>query len=407
MLNKKLISYCALDISTGSINGVLARLNGLGEIVAVNFFRGNSAGIENGRMVNPGAFAGSLSAVIKKLEEASSSKIKSAFISFRYARFFCRHSTGIIPVCAGGNKVITSNEIRKVNEQAYTLGLSIDEEILHQIPQGYTVDGRDKVLRPEGLYGRRLELDLLMVTVSAADYRSVVSAVNRAGLKVESVALPGLAESAAILSKKDKEKGACLLDIDFDSTQVLIFKSGILRNLEILDFGWNSFTLALKDELKVPYELARDLAISYASASSRDIDSGQEVLIKKDQFYRPIKRKLICAIIEKQLQGMFDVVKEKLGSLRADILPGEIIVCGQTALLEGFLESCEKKLDIPTRLAKIENSPFKDIAYATAVGLIKYGLTSSWNFNPLKLPTYGNIFQKLALKSKEMYQEYF
>lgn len=405
---KRGLSYCALDVSADRINAALALVNRKGEIVDIDCRCGISKGMKNDRIVNAGQFAEAIAKVIGELETKSSRKIKYVYVSIRSPHVYSRHSIGIIPISDRANKVITSSDVRKVNEQAYSLGLNIEEEVLHQIPQVYIVDNQNKVLNPEGLYGHKIEVDLILISVLAVDLEGMISAIGQAGFSTRAVLLSGFASSLAVLRQGFKDKGLCFLDIGFDSTQMLVFKDGILRGFESFSFGSNSLTQAIASELKVSWELAEDIKVSYGSCLSANVDPLQEILIKKDQNYRPIKRKVICSIIERYLQDQLGAVKEKLERYRKNFdLPQGIIACGNAALLEGFLENLEINLGLGVRLARIEDVSVKDINYATCVGLIKYAAASIPQLNPFRFSSYGTVFQKLAHKSKEIYQEYF
>ncbi len=405
---KKAATYCALDVSSSDISCVLACVNNSGKIVESHYQNGPSSGFQNAKIIDAGRLSEAISAVMNKLQAASPYKIKSVYASCSGANVLCRHSIGVIPLSERANKIITLNDIRKVNDQAYSLGVKIEEEVLHRIPQGYTVDGQDKILRPEGLYGRRLEVDLLLLGLLSSESETLVSAIDRAGFSVALVALSALVSSTAVAGKDTKEKGCCFLDIQADTTQLIIFKDGILRGAESFNFGANSLSAAICAELKVPMALAEGIKNSYGCASSVNVDPEQEVLIKNAQGYRPIKRKIICGAIENRLNEFFSLAKEKLQRYNKNyILTEGVIASGKTALMEGFLEVTEAAFSMPVGLAKISEPSQKDLIYSPCIGLIKYAWAINPQINLFKMSSEGNVFHKIMRKSVEIYQEYF
>ena len=159
---------------------------------------------------------------------------------------------------------------------------------------------QNRVLNPLGLYGQRLEVDTLLITDLVQDADSLISAVERSGFKVKSLVLAGYAAGLAVLPDSSRIKGCCLFEIGFDSTQMLIFKEGIIRGFEIIPFGAHDVTEAIARELKVPTETALVLKLSYGNIILGNVSPDDEVLLKKEQSYRPLKRKVLCEIIERK-----------------------------------------------------------------------------------------------------------
>lgn len=398
----------ALDISAVKIAAVASVINRKGEIIDTRCQLGSMRGIKNGAIQDLGLVSESISKTLDNLKVSASKKVKSLYVVMQGENIKAINSAGIIPISERANKIITSADVSKANHQAYSLGLSLEESVLHQIPQGYVIDNQNRVLDPRGLYGHKLEADLLLIVALCRDVENLASAVDRAGCRVKAIILSGLATALAVVPEEAKIRGCYLLDIGFDSTQLLLFKDGILRAFELFRYGSNHITEAIAGQLNLPYELAEEIKLSYGATSMCNINPEAEVLVKKDASYRPIKRMLICSIIEKQLQEMFFGIKERILARNKNLDCQEgIIVSGKTALMEGFLEWLEKNFGLPVRLANIENAPISDLSYATAIGLIKYAISQRPQIHPLKLSSYGNIFQKIVSKSKEIYQEYF
>lgn len=405
---KKGTVYYALDISSDKIAAIKAVVNRAGDIIDVQCRAGKSAGVKNGRISELGQLSQSISEVVDKLSVLSGSKIKSLYVSLQCPRINARHSICAIPLSERSNKIITSGDIAKVNQQAYSLSLTIEEQLLHQIPQEYTIDNHHRVLDPAGLYGHKLGADILLITTQAKDAQNLVSAVEQAGYKARAVILSIFAASLTVLPQELKKKGCFLLDVGFDCSQLIVFKDGILRGYESFDFGAHHITEALAAELKLSYGLAEDTKVSYGAALSANIADQQEVLVKKEQSYRPIKRRAICAIIEQKLRGFSGLLKERLESYqKTGDEPLSMVVSGKEALLEGFIENLELNTGIVTHLAKIEGAPISDITYAAAVGLAKYAASEHLPFHLFAVSSYGTLFEKIVRKTREIYHEYF
>ena len=414
---KKGVLYNAIDISEDKIAAVCAVVSHRShEIIDIACELNSSSGIRNGAIYDLGLLAESIALVLNKLSLSSGNKIRPLYVSIAGpGGIQSNHSTATIALSERSNKIITSGDIARVNHQAYCLGLNLEEQLLHQFPQEYAIDDKEKAMNPAGLYGHKLTADLLLVSALGADVGNLVAAIDRAGFKAKAFVLSSYAASLAVVSEEEKRKGCALLDIGFGETHLLVFKDGILRGFEQCAIGSKSITEALAEELKLSYDLAEDLKSSYGNAMADNVDPGQEVLVKKDQAYRPIKRRLVCAVIEQKLKRLFSGLGPRLASYQKRFdLPCGIIVSGETAKLEGLLESLELNFHLAARLAKINpsislkaNAPLSDIRFAAAAGLVYYAVSQRPQMQFFKLSSYGNIFQKLIHKFREIYHEYF
>lgn len=406
---KKGVLYNAIDISEDKIAVVSAVISQRShEIIDISCELNSSSGIRNGAIYDLGLLAESVALALNKLSLSSGNKIRPLYVSIAGPGIQSRHSAATIALSERSNKIITSGDISRVNHQAYCLGLNLEEQLLHQFPQEYAIDAKEKSLNPAGLYGHKLTADLLLVLALGADVANLAAAIDRAGFKAKAFVLSSYAASLSVVSEEEKRKGCVLLDIGFGAAHLLIFKDGILRGFEQCAIGSKSITEAIAEELELPYDSAENLKCAYGNVLADNVDPGQEVLVKKDQAYRPIKRRLVCAVIEQKLKRLFSGLGPRLAIYQKRFdLPCGIIVSGETAKLEGLLESLELNFHLAAHLAKIENAPLNDIRFAAAAGLVGYGVSQRPKMQFFKLSSYGNIFEKLIHKSGEIYHEYF
>ncbi len=405
----KYITHYGLEVASDVLTAVRAISDKSARIIEVSCKSCPSAGIRDGVIQELGLLSESISGLLGGLSASCGQRIKSLTVSMPSLRLKVKRSSGLLPISERSNKIITSSDVDKVTDQAYNLGLGIDEYVLCSIPQGYSVDNQSQLMNPLGLYSHRLGVELLLVTALYPEAQNLISSVERCGYKVKAVILSSLAASLSTLSGEAKAMGCCFLDIGYDFIRLLVFKDGILKGIECFDSGSRDLDRALARELKIPYELAGQIKASYGAAFAKDKDLEQEVLVsQKDKTYRPIKRRLISSVLEDKLRDMFSLIKERFsGCYRIEDFPSGVIVCGKDALLDGFLESLETSLGLPARLAKMEDLSVRDISCAGAVGLVKHSLSQYPKIEFFKLSGGRNIVEKIARKSKEIYQEYF
>jgi len=140
-----------------------------------------------------------------------------------------------------------------------------------------------------------------------------------------------------------------------DITELLLFKDGLLQDIQVLPLGGSSLTLQLSEGLKINYELAEDIKRSYGVIGDfSNIAEDKEILVKKDEFYKPIKHRqvaqmatnssrLICTQIK-------DVVETKVALHEIDHFHDR-----QDLLSDGFIEMMESVIGVPVKIGRINN----------------------------------------------------
>ncbi len=199
----------------------------------------------------------SMSAALKGLKKVSSVPlIKDVHLGIGGHFVHPRFTKAVIPLVDNLSKIVTAKDVRKVNKQANLLGTKIEEHILHELPQYYTIDDMNKALNPLGLYGRKLGVCSLLLLTPVNFVRNITKAINASGYDVAQVSFSSLAAVQVALTDEMKKKGCLLLDIGSDTINLLFFSGGILRHTDILHFGGSAMTKALAETLKISAELA-------------------------------------------------------------------------------------------------------------------------------------------------------
>jgi cell division protein FtsA len=384
---------CALDIGSSKIAAVVAQVK-KGHITRMSFETVAARGIKKGVIVDSVDLVDAITQLMK----------------------------GVIPLAERGNKVITASDIHKVNEQARILGSSMEEEIVHAIPFNYSIDPNTDIINPLGLYSHRLEVDLYLVCANLASVQTVTHVVNQAGFDVKSLFFSGLASAAIVFGDESQKGTRVLCDIGSDVTELLFFKDGYLKNIRILTTGGDTLTAGLADTLNIPWDLAEDIKVSYGIIGDPSrIPEDKEVLIKKDNVYKPVKQRQVCEIINAKArllsQEIKDAVEKEIPLVQIDTFA----TTGRTIFQDGLLEMLESALGIRVGCGRITDQeiiPFvnkndvlsgqKYLTYLTTLGIISKQIKE---LQPQKEDSVSRVpdhpLLKLLHKIKEVYQEYF
>lgn len=420
---KILTNYvCALDISSSKVSAAVAQIQK--RRIANIFFETQSQkkGIKKGMIVDSVDLTGCIGRTLKNLKKKSGINIKLVYANVSGLDIVTKHSRAIIPLAERGNKIITLSDIEEANDQARILGSSLEEEIIHRIPQNYAIDSNSNILNPLGLYSHRLEVDLYLVCAKLSFVQGLSRAVNQAGYEVKDLFLSGLATSQAIFNKQLRGGVTVFCDIGSDITELLLFKDGVLKHVEIITVGGDDLTMQLEEKLKVSFDLAEDVKISWGSVGDcSQINSNKEILLKQNNAYKPISQKLVSEILTPKAKLTCQAIKEKVEKIVSFDEIDNFVATGRTVLLEGFLEMLENSLGIPVKLGRITNPDIipwvnKDntisgqryLTYVTSLGIICQAL---YKPQPQSVSTYQHPSRNPVLRTinkvKEIYQEYF
>ncbi len=430
---------CALDIGSSKIAACVARIK-RGRINNIFFDSLPAKGIKEGIIVDSIDLVSSVTKLLKNLKNKSGINIKFVYTNISGKNIITKHSHATVPLAERGNKIITVLDLEKVNEQARILGSNLEEEIIHRIPFGYTIDTNSNILNPLGLYSHKLGVDLYLICAKLSSVQSLNRVINQSGYEIKGLFFSGLATSKAVFTpletigrrkenkvsltgfnKELKEGFNLICDIGCDITELLVFKDGLLCDIEILPFGGNDLTLQIQNALQVPFDLAEDIKRSYGIIGDpMEIEEDREILVKKDNIYKNIKQRFVAEVINSKAKSICSIIKDTIEKKVQRYKVNNFIVAGRSILLEGFIETLESLLQVPVKLGRIMNpeilsltkedstvSGHKYLTYLTALGMIcEVQEESTQGTLPTHKPA-KNFILKTINRFKEVYQEYF
>jgi len=412
---------CGIDIGSSKVSAVLAKLDKK-RVTDLYFETVNSKGIKEGAVTNSIELTGCIERLLNKLKTESGINVKVVYANISGQDIIAKHSRAILPLAERGNKVITLSDIHKANDMARILGSNLEEEIIHQMPYSYAIDSKDNILNPLGLYSHRLEVDLFLICARMSSVQSLIRVINQAGYEVRDLLFSGIATSRAVFGKEIKDGVSAICDIGSDITELFIYKEGLLKSIEILPQGGDDLTREISVALKIPFELAEEVKKSHSSiGDSSLIDEDKEILIKKNNIYKPIKQKIVSEIVTAKAKQLCLNIKEAIEKTLPCNHLNNFIVTGRAVLLDGLLETLENNLGVSVKLGRIKDQEIsrlvnhyealsgqRYLAYITALGIICQIIRSE---APYFLPPHHqpsrNLLLRLLNRAKEVYQEYF
>lgn len=225
-----------LDIGTTKVCVVIGQFGESGQLEIVGVGTTPSRGLRRGVVINIETTVRSITNAVEAAEMMSGREVHSVFTGIAGGHIEGINSRGVVAVTGKGRE-ITREDVDRVIDAAKAIVIPMDREVLHVIPQEFIVDEQGGIKNPIGMVGVRLEAEVHIITGAVTSAQNIVKCVNRAGFKVNDIALEPLASSKAVLSQDEKELGVLLIDLGGGTTDVLVHLEGAPYHTEVLSVG--------------------------------------------------------------------------------------------------------------------------------------------------------------------------
>jgi len=379
-LNKKDRHIVALDIGSAKTCALIGELEDDGGVKFAALGAAESKGWRKGQIVNLDLAVSSIRRAVEEAETIVGVPVESALIGVSGGHVRGVNSRGGITVGARPRD-IQREDVRRAIETARGVTLPEDREILHVLPQEFFLDAQDNIRDAIGMVGVRLEANVHIVTASGTATQNIVTAVNRAGVRVDDTVLEPLASAEACLTQDERELGCCLLDIGGGTTELLAFTGGVVRHTVAIPVGGDHFSNDLAVGLRTPIpeaeKIKREHACAWRELLSQDYPI--EIASVGDRPPRTIFARMLTDIVEPRAQELLMIVRDELRRAGLDSqIPAGIVLTGGGAHLRGLTELAERIFNLPVRVAVPRglagmSDEVSRPEYATAVGLVLYG----------------------------------
>lgn len=344
----------------------------------------DSKGLKKGAVVNLEATVEAIKRSVGEAEAMARCEVDTVYVGLAGPHIRSFNSRGVTPISTR-NREINDEDVRRVIETARAVALSPDREIIHILPQEFTVDDQCGIGDPIGMVGTRLEVNVHIVTSSTTAAQNIVTAVNRSGLLVGDTILEPIAVGEAILSEDEKELGSVLVDIGGGKTNVAIYHHGAVRHTVVVPLGGELFTndiaVGLRTSIPEAERLKREQGC--AIASTGQCDEVFEVSGVGSRQPRAIAQTVLTDIIQPRAEEIVHLVRNEIRNSGYERQAGAgVVLIGGGAMLRGLTELFEDILDLPARIGTstgfaeslLEKMPqLMGPEFATVTGLVLYG----------------------------------
>lgn len=398
-----------LDIGTTKIVAMIGKKNEYGKLEILGVGKSKSLGVARGVVNNITQTIQSIQQAILEAENNSGYKIKDVVVGIagQHIRSI-QHSDYISR--SNPEEVIGGSDIDLLINQVHKLAMLPGEEIIHVLPQEFKIDGQSDIKEPIGMYGGRLESSFHVVVGQASSIRNVGRCIQSSGIELSGLTLEPLASSDAVLSQEEKEAGVALIDIGGGTTDLAIFKDGIIRHTAVIPFGGNVITDDIKEGCSIIEKQAELLKVKFGSAWPGENKDNEIVSIPGLRGREPkeISLKNLSKIINARVVEIIEQVFTEVRAYghedpRKKLIAGIVLTGGGAQLkhikqLVEYITGMDTRIGYPNEhLAGNSDEEISSPLYATAVGLV---------MNSIENKTQSAVkMQAIVTQEKVIYRE--
>ena len=371
-----------LDIGTTKIVAMIGRKNEYGKLEILGIGKSKSLGVKRGVVDNITQTIQSIQQAVQEAETNSGYKIKDVVVGIagQHIRSI-QHSDYISR--SNAEEVIGDKDIDLLINQVHKLAMLPGEEIIHVLPQEFKIDGQSEIKEPIGMCGGRLESSFHVVVGQASSIRNVGRCIQSSGIELSGLTLEPLASADAVLSQEEKEAGVALIDIGGGTTDLAIFKDGIIRHTAVIPFGGNVITDDIKEGCSIIEKQAELLKVKFGSAWPGENKDNEIVSIPGLRGREPkeISLKNLSKIIHARVVEIIEQVFVEIKAYghedpRRKLIAGIVLTGGGAQLnhikqLVEYITGMDTRIGYPNEhLAGDSDEEISSPLYATAVGLV-------------------------------------
>ena len=375
-----------LDIGTTKIVALVGKKNEFNKVEILGMGKSKSLGVHRGVVNNITQTIQSIQQAVEDATINSKQEINDVVVgiagqhirSIQHSDYITRENP---------EEVINEEDIQQLIQQVYKLVMLPGEEIIHVLPQEYKVDGQGEIKEPIGMHGGRLEANFHVVVGQVSSIKNIGRCIKSAGLNMENITLEPLASSEAVLSFEEKEAGVALIDIGGGTTDLAIFKDGIIRHTAVIPFGGNVITEDIKEGCSIIEKQAELLKIKFGSAwpgENRDTEivsiPGLQGRDPKEISLKTLSKIINARVVEIIEQVFLEIKNYGHNEQKKKLIAGIVLTGGGSQLkhlkqLVEYITGMDTRVGYPSEhLAGDTQESVSSPLFATAVGLLMNAL---------------------------------
>jgi cell division protein FtsA len=373
----------ALEIGTSKVCALVGEPREDGNIMITGVGNCPSCGVRKGVIVDLEKAAGCVQTAIQEAETSGAVSIREVYLLVNGDHIRASANQGSWPVLDPAHG-ISADDIDEISDIARAINLPHENELLHSIPQTYSVDGQTGIINPLGMQGSRLTLDMLIVHGSRNILNNTIKAARDMGLEVLDVAFSGLCAALSTLTPEQKECGVAVIDLGAGTTSHVVYADDAIASMGITAVGGDHITNDISQGFTISLRRAEILKQEAGTAVTNTGDRFKRITVPSEVSFPAcsVAAGDLNAIINARMDETFRIIKNELEkkSLLQEIGAG-VILTGGGSHLKGVEALAEDIFGVSCSIGKPRyfsgiSTVHEGPEFAAPLGMLRYAVRS-------------------------------
>ena len=203
--------------------------------------------------------------------------------------------------------------------------------------------------------------------------------VRELSLELETIVFSPVAAAQIVLSRKNKDEGALVIDMGGGTTDFVLYLDGSLAASGSIPVGGEQISNDIAIRTEIPFSKAEKLKKREGDASRDPINSVGIVSVTDENGFpeESIERSFLNRIIVVRLEMIFKLILQKLPEECLAEVGAGVFLTGGGSLMKGVSDVTEDIFELPVvppvdpDLSGVR-AHFKDPEYSAAVGVVRF-----------------------------------
>jgi cell division protein FtsA len=386
---KRSATVAALDIGTSKIVCLIGRIKPCAqqdslrrrthaiEILGISHTR--ARGIKAGTVIDLAKAEGAVRHAVAAAERMAGVEVDSVITSVSAGRLASELFTATVHVAG---PTVANSDIERVLAAGSRHSLRDGRVVLHSLPIGYALDNERGIRDPRGMLGKRLGVDMHVVTADVAALRNLMLAVEHCHLTVQAMVATPYVAGLAVLADDEADLGAAVIDMGAGTTTIAVFVGGHFVHIDAFAVGGHHVTMDLARGLNANIADVERLKTLHGSVLAGVSDDRDVIAVPGvgDECEPPylVSRGSLIGIIKPRIEEILEMARDRLNASPFAADPrGRVILTGGASQLTGVAELATRTLGRQVRVGRplgIAGLPeaAKGAAFAACSGLLVY-----------------------------------
>ena len=211
----------ALEIGTTQTVALVGEVDDARRVTITGRGVYKSTGVRKGQVIDVELAKVGVAKAVQQASEESDVDVGRLLLAVGGGHIVSKVNRGSVPVRAR-DQIVSREDVEEVTELAQAVTLAADRDVMHTVSQSFTLDDQRGIMKPEGLHGAQLALDMLVIHALRNRVDNLRKVVQSVEMNVDDAVFSGLCAALAVLTSEQKRNGVAVIDLGGGTTSYLV-----------------------------------------------------------------------------------------------------------------------------------------------------------------------------------------